>query len=163
MKVMKTLIVFFTIVSPCYGQDADGLRNWFNDPFFQVSWHIPDCPLPAGPFVDERAMRNQSHRRAEKGTTCWLAGDCDRQNSYMYDVDIAKEFMAAIGDRGPFANTTLWITVQGRVAYLQGCGISESQIPELEAFARSVRYVQQAFVDLRVDRSRRAPYRLRER
>ncbi|MFC7515994.1 BON domain-containing protein [Herbaspirillum sp. GCM10030257] len=160
---MKMLMVFFMFVSTCYGQDADELRNWFNDPFFQVSKDVPDCPVPAGPFVDERAMRNQSHQRAEKGTTCWLAGDCDRQNSYMYDTDIAKEFMSATGERGPFVNTTLWITVQGRVAYIQGCGISESQVPQLEEFARSVRYVQQAFVDLRVDRSRRAPYRLRER
>lgn len=162
MKASKTLIVIFAMVSTCYGQERDGLRNWFNDPFFQVSEYIPDCPLPAGPFVDEREMRNQSHRRAEKGTTCWLAGDCDRQNSYMYDADIAKEFMAAIGEQGRYVNTTLWITVQGRVVYVQGCGVSKSQIPQLEAFARSIRYVEQAFVDLLVDPSRRAPYALRD-
>ena len=33
------------------GPGADDLQNWFNDPFFRISSGVPDCPLPAGPFV----------------------------------------------------------------------------------------------------------------
>src|SRR5690554_6479593 len=51
-------------------QGAPELRNWFDDPFFQISSAIPDCPEPAGPFITEAERRAESHRRAEKGTTC---------------------------------------------------------------------------------------------
>jgi hypothetical protein len=162
MKRTYKYLMLWTFSSLCYGQDPDALRNWFNDPFFQISSDVSNCPLPAGPFIDERAKRNQAHHRAEKGTTCWLAGDCDRPNSYKYDPDIADEFQTAVRNRGPFPDTTLWVTVQGRVVYVQGCGSDKSQIKDIEDFAKSVRYVQQVFVDIRVDPSARPPYRVRE-
>ena len=28
---------------------AEELRNWFDDPFFQVSSSVADCPVPAAP------------------------------------------------------------------------------------------------------------------
>jgi len=161
MKRKSILLVCWSFSAICCGQETDAVRNWFNDPFFQVSNDVPDCPLPAGPFIDERAKRSQAHRRAEKGTTCWLAGDCDRPNSYMYDPDIAKAFQTAATAGGPFGDTTLWITVQGRVVYIQGCGANPQQVAELEAFAKSVRYVQQVFVDLRIDPLARPPYSVR--
>ena len=79
----RLLLVALAMVAtaPCGAQD--GLQNWFNDPFFQISAAIPDCPLPAGPFTDENDKRIQAHRRAEKGTTCWLAKECDRPNAYV--------------------------------------------------------------------------------
>ena len=139
----------------------DGLQNWFNDPFFQITSAMPDCPLPAGPFTDERDRQVQSHRRAEKGTTCWLAKECDRPNAYVYDHDIAAAFQAAVSARHPFADTSLWVTVQGRVVYIEGCAASESIVPEVEAFARNVPYVQQAIAIIRGRESARTPYRVR--
>src|SRR5215213_9327654 len=84
-------------------QAAEELRNWFDDPFFQISSSVPDCPLPAGPFVSEADKRVQAHRRAEKGTTCWLAHECDRPNAYAYDQDIAAAFKAALRNDDRFA------------------------------------------------------------
>jgi len=157
----RVLLVALAMVAsaPCGAQD--GLQNWFNDPFFQISAAIPDCPLPAGPFTDENDKRIQAHRRAEKGTTCWLAKECDRPNAYVYDHDIAEGLKAALRERGLFADTTVWVTVQGRVVYLEGCAVSESVVPALEAFARSVQHVQQAIAIIRTDPAVRPPYRVR--
>jgi hypothetical protein len=152
---------FAAFVSTCSAQTGDELRNWFDDPFFQVSAALPDCPTPAGPFVIETDRRVQAHRRAEKGTTCWLARECDRPSAYAYDRDIAAAFEAVVRDHEPFQNTTLWVTVQGRVVYLEGCTAQGSQATELEAFAMTLPHVQQAIAIVRVGPSARPPYRLR--
>ena len=145
------------------GADGGGgdLQNWFNDPFFRISSGLRDCPVPAGPFVSESDRRVQAHRRAEKGTTCWLARECDRPNAYAYDEDIAAAFKAALRNDKRFAATSLWVTVQGRVVYIEGCVTRASQEAELEAFARSLPHVQQALAIVRSDASARPPYRLR--
>jgi hypothetical protein len=142
-------------------QAGEDLRNWFNDPFFQVSASVPNCPLPAGPFTTESDRRVQAHRRAEKGTTCWLAKECERPNAYAYDRDIASAFQAAARARNPFPNTTLWVTVQGRVLYIEGCATEEAEIAKVEAFARSIPNVQQAIAIIRTDASARPRYKLR--
>lgn len=67
----RVLWVLLAALAPsCQAMAGDDLQNWFNDPFFQISAFLPDCPLPAGPFVSEADKRVQAHRRAEKGTTC---------------------------------------------------------------------------------------------
>ena len=139
----------------------DELRNWFNDPFFAISSALPDCPLPAGPFVDEADKRVQAHRRAEKGTTCWLAKECDRPNAYVYDRDIAAEIEAAVRARQPFPDTSLWVTVQGRVVYIEGCAGPNFDETAAEAFVRALPHVQQAIAIVRTDPSERTPYKRR--
>ena len=103
----------------------------------------------------------QAHRRAEKGTTCWLAKECERPNAYAYDRDIAAAFQAALRERNPFADTSLWVTVQGRVLYIEGCAGSEDQAAAVEAFARALPHVQQATAIVRTDPTVRPPYALR--
>jgi hypothetical protein len=137
------------------------VRNWFDDPFFQISSAIVGCPLPAGPFVSESERRVQMHHRAERGTTCWLAGQCERPNSYAYDADIAAAFEAAMRRDNPFADTTLWVTVQGRVVTIEGCTVREAQAAELEAFAGALPYVQRAIAIVRTNPAARPPYPLR--
>jgi BON domain len=148
-------------VVPC-ARAADELRNWFDDPFFQVTQALADCPLPAGPFVDEGGRREQAHRRAEKGTTCWLAGQCDRPKAYDYDADIAREIRNAFAAAPTIADTsTLWITVQGRVVYVEGCVTSPDAERAIESLVRSLPYVQQAIAIVRTNAKDRPPYRLR--
>ena len=139
---------------------GDELRNWFNDPFLQISNELPDCPLPAGPFVDEAGRRLQAHRRAEKGTTCWLAHECERPQAYAYDADIAAAIEGARG-QARWRGTSLWLTVQGRVVYIEGCATWASDTAGLEAFVRDLPHVQQAIAIVRSDATARAPYALR--
>ena len=74
---------------------------------------------------------------------------------------IRDRFKAALRNNNAFAATTLWVTVQGRVVYIEGCVTRASQEAELEAFARSLPHVQQALAIVRSDASARPPYRLR--
>ena len=155
------ILLAASAATTCHAQAGEELLNWFDDPFFQITNSINNCPVPAGPFVTERDRRVQAHRRAEKGTTCWLAKECVRPKAYLYDQDIATALQAAVREQPRFANTTLWVTVQGRVVYIEGCASQESDVPRIEAFARSVPHVQQAIAIIRADSSARPPYRLR--
>lgn len=139
------------------------LHNAFGDPFFPISAAIAECPLPAGPYIDAAEQRVQAHHRAERGTTCWLAQACDRPSAYAYDAEIAAALQAALRERHPFTDTSVWITVQGRVVYLEGCVARAAQAAELEAFARAIPNVQQAIAIVRDDPHARPPYRLRDR
>lgn len=144
-------------------QDPEHLRNWFDDPFFQATAGLADCPEPAGPRVTAAERQQQSHRRAEKGTTCWLAGerDCERHNAFAYDREIAAAVRPALQAQPAelLAGTTLWITVQGRVVYIEGCASRAGQGPALEALIRGLPHVQQALALLRVGPAAALPYR----
>jgi hypothetical protein len=163
-RVLRGLLlaVFAILVAgEAIGQASDGLRNWFDDPFFQITSSVADCPLPAGPFVSESDKRVQAHRRAEKGTTCWLAGECDRPNAYAYDRDIADAFRKAVAGPDRLPGTTLWVTVQGRVLYIEGCALQNSSVAAVESLARSLPHVQQAIAIVRTDPSAPPPYKVR--
>ena len=144
----------------CLAQAAPERQNWFGDPFFQISSALPDCPTPAGPFITEAEKRVQTHHRAERGTSCWQAGQCTRPNSYAYDQDIAQAFRAALQRENEFADTTLWVTVQGRVVYIEGCARDDRIALALEVFARAIPDVQQAMALLYSPESPRPPYKL---
>lgn len=158
---LRRLAFAAAMLLPCASQADGALQNWFDDPFFQISNAIPDCPLPAGPFTDDADRRVQAHHRAEKGTTCWLTRQCEQPNAYMYDKDVAAALQAALRERNPFTDSTLWFTVQGRVVYIEGCARSDAVALDVERFARSVPNVQQAIANLRTDPAARPPYRVR--
>lgn len=158
---LAALAIAFGAALPCPAQPDGELRNWFDDPFFQISAAIADCPLPAGPFVTEAERRAQSHHRAERGTTCWLAGECDRPNDYAYDRDIATALRSALARHPPPAPSTLWVTVQGRVVYIEGCAAHAGADAELEAWARALPNVRQAIASVRTRPGAKPPYRLR--
>lgn len=143
------------------GAHSEELRNWFDDPFFVISADVPDCPEPAGPRVTQAERLGQSHRRAEKGTTCWLANDaeCERVNAYAYDRDIASGIRAAVSAEKPFPKTSLWVTVQGRVVYVEGCVRPDARSAEIEAFIRRLPHVQQVFVTITANPKGRPPYK----
>jgi hypothetical protein len=143
----------------CSAQDR---QNWFEDPFFQVSSAVPHCPLPAGPFITEAEKRAQSHHRAERGTTCWLSGQCDQPNAYANDPAIAEALKTALQRPSITDRSTLWVTVQGRVVYLEGCAADPALAQELEAIARTVPQVQQAIALLYTRHAKRVPYKLRD-
>ena len=161
-RYLQTLVLF-TI--PCFfglAQADSDRQNWFHDPFFQISDAVPDCPLPAGPFVTEKQRLAEAHHRAERGTTCWLTGKCDRPSSYDYDQDIANAFKGALSVKNPFKESTLWVTVQGRVVYIEGCAEDRGLTVRLETFARTLPFVEAAVAKIRYDSSARPPYTLLE-
>jgi hypothetical protein len=137
-------LVALAFVAVAHAQTAPERRNFFGDPFFQVSHAVAQCPVPAGPFITEDERRVQAHHRAERGTTCWLAGTCDRPNDYAYDATIAEAVKAALATSPLLARTTLWVTVQGRIVFIEGCAADESVGLSLESLVRPLPDVRQA-------------------
>ena len=74
--------------------------NRFNDPFEAVSSDIADCPEPRGPRITAAEMRVQAHSRAERGTTCWLRGECSEPNAFRYDATPAPTLTSVSPNRG---------------------------------------------------------------
>lgn len=146
------------------GAEAEGedLKNWFGDPFFQVSGGQGGCPLPRGPFMTEKEKIDDSHSRAERGTTCWLAGECERPNSYLYDAGIAETVRKRMADDPPIADDSLWVTVTRRFVFVEGCVADRKREGEIEALVREVPHVDRVFVNVMQGTSGRPPYRLRE-
>lgn len=149
--------------SVAVAQQPPERRNWFDDPFFQVTTQLSNCPMPAGPFLTEAEKRVQAHGRAERGTTCWLAGQCERPNAYAYDKDIAQAVQAAFKAKNPAPRSSLWVTVQRRVVYVEGCVADRNDpqvVPKLEAMLRNVPDVERAIAIVHVIGRDRPHYKL---
>ena len=155
---LYSFLLFVVALQPNQAQAEANRQNWFHDPFFQISDAVPNCPMPIGPFVTEDQRQTDAHHRAERGTTCWLVGKCDRPNSYAYDQDIASAFKAELGKHNPFPESTLWVTVQGRVVYIEGCAEEKGIVQRLEAFGRALPYVEVAVAKVRTDPASDPPY-----
>lgn len=108
--------------------------NPFHDPFVAVTQGVP-CPPPLGPAYTEGEFRQQEHVRVERGTSCWLAGKCSEPNAYRYDARIAPRVVAALRAEPALAGTSIWVTVQGRYVYLEGCVANREQAARAEALA----------------------------
>jgi BON domain-containing protein len=136
----------------------DELGNWFNDPFMQVRQGFPGCPVPLGPRLTKAEMRTQEHSRAERGTRCWLAGECKKPNSYLYDADIAQDLANRFAKSRAFAGSALWITVQRRFVFIEGCVKRANQAHALEVMAKRVPDVELVIVNVTADPGSKPPY-----
>lgn len=133
--------------------------NRFNDPFEAVSSDVAHCPEPRGPRITAAEQRVQAHHRAERGTTCWLKGECSEPNAFRYDAGIAAALREKLAGAAALHPSSLWFTVQGRVVYLEGCVAREEQAAQLEGLARGLPNVQQALAIVRVGPGGTLPYR----
>jgi len=133
-------------------------RNWFDDPFFQLSRGLPACPVPEGPVYTEAERREQMHSRLERGTSCWLAGRCAEPNAYAYDRRIAEAVRPALAAVPGVRRASVWVTVQRRWVYLQGCVPSRTLARRLERAARGLPEVEKVVTDLMPGTRGRPPY-----
>src|ERR1700688_1090819 len=63
-------------------------RTYQLDPFSQATSGDTACPPVKPPVLDEQEMRAQAHSRAERGTSCCLAGTCACGGAYRRDPEI---------------------------------------------------------------------------
>ncbi|MCY4756055.1 BON domain-containing protein [Pelomonas aquatica] len=141
------------------GADDASLLNRFGDPFEQLSADIAGCTEPLGPRITAAEARVQAHHRAERGTSCWLKGECSEPNAYRYDTRIAAALRERLAATPALHPSSLWLTVQGRVVYLEGCVARADQGAALEAAARAVPDVQQALALVAIGATPPLPYR----
>jgi osmotically-inducible protein OsmY len=100
----------------------------------------------------------------EIATELFIASMAHRIRPWLQRVgtrEIADEVRSAAPASSAFADTSVWVTVQGRVVYVEGCARSADAEARIEAFVRGLPHVQQAIAILRTDPRARAPYRLR--
>jgi hypothetical protein len=134
-------------------------KNWFNDPFFELSHALPGCPVPLGPLMTHAQMEDDAHYRVERGTTCWLAHKCTKPNSYMYDQPIADAIRAHFSDSRPFDGTSLWITVQRRFVYAEGCAPASFDRQALRRQLEAIPDVERVFIRVGTSAGAPTPYK----
>ncbi|PYE18857.1 hypothetical protein C7410_12150 [Paraburkholderia silvatlantica] len=134
-------------------------KNWYNDPFFALSNAIGACPQPLGPRMTKTEADDDAHYRVERGTTCWLAHKCSRPNSYLYDADIAAAIRQQLQGDALFAGTSIWITVQRRFVYAEGCVGPGFDSAALERRLAAIPDVEQVFVRVSSDPQGALPYK----
>ena len=81
-------------------------------------------------------MRVQAHERAERGTSCCLAGTCECGGAYKRDPEINDRVIAAIHSDKRFRDTSVWVTTMRKFVTLQGCVHSARQKRWLEQLVK---------------------------
>ena len=154
------LLVLLLAAQAGTAQEANGpvKQNWFDDPFFQLSSGLPACAVPEGPFYTAQERRLQTHSRLERGTTCWLAGKCADSNAYRYDKPLAPKVRAALLAVPGVKKSSVWVIIQRRWVYLQGCVPDAALARKLERAARAVADVETVVPDLMTGTRGKTPY-----
>ncbi|MGO4330661.1 BON domain-containing protein [Cupriavidus sp. 2TAF22] len=141
---------------------AGRYQNRDNDPFFQVSAKIANCPEPLGPRVDEAEWLRDSHHRIEHGNHCWLEGRCRLPSAYQYDREIAegaRRRLQAISTAMPgWRDSTLWFTVRQRWLLVQGCVGRGFAREDFFKALREVADVERVIDQTTADPARGVPY-----
>ncbi len=155
-------LVYAFVALPAAAQLADNVerKNWFNDPFFQISKGLAACPVPEGPMLTFDEQRLQAHWRAERGTSCWLAGKCKDSNAYRYDKTLAPQVEAALKAVPGVSASSVWVTVQRRWVFLEGCVTSREQALKIEQAAKAVPDVEVVVPALMIGTRSKPPYAL---
>lgn len=142
------------------GAAAERRRNWFDDPFAQATHGLAACPVPEGPLTTEAEMRREAHHRAERGTTCWLAGRCPEPNAYARDAQVNAAAVQAIAAEPRLRASSVWVITQRRFVFLQGCVRDAAQRRAVVAAVRRLPGVDAVVDELMVGTSGRPPYRV---
>jgi hypothetical protein len=129
---------------------AQERRNYFGDPFRQVTSALRGCPVAEEPLITLDEMRSQSHGRVDRGTTCFRSGRCRLPNAYAYDKEIIPRVAQFIKQDDRFANTSIWILGQRRWVFLKGCVASEEQSDALERAVRGIDDVEAVINELMI-------------
>jgi hypothetical protein len=129
---------------------ADDRKNWFGDPFEQLTHGIADCPVPEGPLMTEPESRIQAHVRSERGTRCYLEGRCRLPNSYQYDKGIMALLQKSVSNDARWKDTSVWAIGQRRWVILRGCVRSKEQSQDLERWVKGVDDVERVINELAI-------------
>ena len=118
------------------GVDAEEPRTYQLDPFAQATDGYAICQAASPPVLTEQEMRVQAHGRAERGTSCCLAGTCECGGAYRRDPEINDRVIAAIRGEKRFRDTSVWVTTVRKFVTLQGCVRTTAQRKALERLVK---------------------------
>jgi hypothetical protein len=103
-------------------------------------------------------MLRETHHRSERGTRCWLEKRCSKPSAYMYDRDIAAAIRARFEASAALADASLWVTVQGRYAWVEGCVRSDKERRDLGSLMRGIPDLDLMTINVSVRRGAPPPY-----
>ena len=115
---------------------AEEPRTYQLDPFTQATAGYAGCPEAKPPVLTEQEMRTTAHQRAERGTSCCLAGTCECGGAYKRDPEINDRVAAAIKADSRFTKTSVWVTTTRKFVTLQGCVRNVAQKKALERLVK---------------------------
>jgi hypothetical protein len=115
---------------------AEPPRTYQLDPFSQATSGYAGCPSVKPPLLDEQQMRAQAHSRAERGTSCCLAGTCECGGAYKRDPEINDRVVEALRRDARFRDTSVWVTTTRGFVTLQGCVHNASQKRAMERLVK---------------------------
>jgi osmotically-inducible protein OsmY len=115
---------------------AEEPRTYQLDPFAQATAGYTACTAVEPPALTEQEMRIQAHGRAERGTSCCLAGTCECGGAYKRDPEINERVVQAIRKDARLRDTSIWVTTTRKFVTLQGCVRSTVQKRTLEALVK---------------------------
>lgn len=115
---------------------ADGPRTYQLDPFMQATAGYAGCPEAKPPLLTEQEMRTSAHERAERGTSCCLAGTCECGGAYKRDPEINERVATAVREERRFRDTSVWVTTTRKFVTLQGCVRTRAQRSALERLVK---------------------------
>ena len=139
---------------------AQERKNWFDDPFVQVTAALPGCAVPAPPGMTEAEMRAEAHVRAQHGTSCYRVGRCRLPNSYLYDKELIPRVAQYLRMDGRFDDTTVWVLGERRLVTLMGCVKTREQAEQMEKAVMLVDDVMGVVNYLTVGTQEKPRYRL---
>jgi hypothetical protein len=122
-----------TFVATAWGEES---RSYQLDPFVQATAGYAGCPEVKPPVLTAEEMRATAHGRAERGTSCCLAGTCECGGAYKHDPEINERVAQAVRDDKRFRDTSVWVTTTRKFVTLQGCVRSRAQKSALERMVK---------------------------
>ncbi|HEY2862336.1 MAG TPA: BON domain-containing protein [Casimicrobiaceae bacterium] len=132
---MLALLVAVTAAMPAAASAEEG-TGYQLDPFTQAVSGFAACPPVTPPTLTIEQMRTQAHERAERGTSCCLAGTCECGGAYKRDPEINARVAAAIRSDARFRDASVWVTTMRKFVTLQGCVRTPAQKRALERLVR---------------------------
>lgn len=143
-----SLLLCLAVACPAMAQER---KNYFEDPFVQVTGGVAGCPAPRPPGMTEQELRDAAHVRAQHGGSCYRSGRCRLPNSYLYDKEIIPRVAQYIRQDGRFEATSVWVLGERRLVTLMGCVQSPEQSEQLERAVMLVDDVMGVINYLQVD------------
>jgi hypothetical protein len=132
---LRTLLLLAAIIAA--GGQAEEPRTYQLDPFAQATAGYGGCSDAKPPVLTEQEMRVSAHERAERGTSCCLAGTCECGGAYKRDPEINARVVDAIKNDSRFRTASVWVTTTRKFVTLQGCVRSAAQKQALERLVKS--------------------------
>jgi hypothetical protein len=140
---------------------AQERRNWFDDPFLQVTSALPGCAEPRPPGMTDEEQKKEAHVRAQHGTSCYRVGRCRLPNSYLYDKELIPRVAQYLRMDGRFDDTSVWVLGERRLVTLMGCVKTREQAEQMEKAVLLVDDVMGVVNHLSVGTSDKPKYELK--